>query len=185
VAHTSFLVDAARDGDRSALTTLFTRHEGRLLAWVRATMPHPLTLRISAEDIVQETLLQAVRKVGGFQPTGDSGSFYRWLVGIARFKLMEARRAQRAAKRANERPLTGPVASSQTSPSGRVLAGERAQRLSEALATLPERQALAVRLRWLEGLSVAETAAKLECSETAVKSLVCRGMADLAGRLSR
>jgi len=147
-------------------------------------MPHGLSLRIGAEDIVQETLLEAVRKVDGFVPSGAPGSFYRWLVGIARFKLREAARAQKAAKRAHERPLSGPVAASQTSPSGRALAGERAEGLAQALACLPERQALAVRLRWLDGLSVSETAKQLECTESAVKSLVCRGMADLAARLS-
>jgi RNA polymerase sigma-70 factor (ECF subfamily) len=55
--------------------------------------------------------------------------------------------------------------------------------LHHALLALPERQAEAVRCRYLEGLSLAETAERLECSEPAVKALVCRGLADLAGRV--
>ncbi|MHC5211488.1 MAG: RNA polymerase sigma factor [Planctomycetota bacterium] len=180
MTHTTRLVDAACAGDRAALATLFARHEGRLLAFVRARMSTDLGRRITPEDVLQETLLEASRKLDSFVPQEDGASFYRWLVGIARHKVMEADRARQAKKRAAEIELDRDPARSQTSPSGHAMRAEGASRLHEALATLPERQAEAVRLRYLEGMSLAETADRLACSESAVKALVARGLAALA-----
>ena len=177
-------IRAARDGDRYALAELYDRHQGRLLGFVRSRIDPALARRVAPEDLVQETLLEATRKIAEFDPVAGP-AFYRWLVEIARFKLREAARAQQAGKRAAERPMEESVRAVQTSPSGRAMRGERALQLHEALATLPERQAEAVRLRYLEGRSVAETAEILESTEAAVKSLVSRGMQELAGRVDR
>jgi len=180
-SETTRLLDAARAGDRVALEDLYTRHQGRLLQVIRARMPAHLARRVAPEDVLQETLLESSRKIDAFEPRGPS-SFYRWLVAIARFKLSEAARAQRADKRARERPLEQPVLAEQTSASGRAMRGEQRLELHAALAALPERQAEAVRLRYLEGRTLAETAAALEASEPAVKALVSRGLMALATR---
>ena len=177
------LVGAACAGDRAALDALCARHAGRLLSAIRARLPAQVAARLTAEDILQETLLEAARKVGAWRSEGE-GSFYRWLVGIARFKILEAQRAGLAGKRALETTLDGDLARSQTSPSGGAMRVERADALASALGRLPGRQAEAVRLRYLEGASVAQTAVALECTESAVKALVARGLADLARTLS-
>jgi RNA polymerase sigma factor (sigma-70 family) len=113
---------------------------------------------------------------------GPSG-FYAWLVRIAEFKLLEADRRRRAKKRGNPAPLEVDPISLQTSVAGRVSRGEHALRIADALALLPESQAAAVRLRYLQGLSLAETAERLDTTPAAVKALVARGLAQLAGRL--
>lgn len=182
-SETSRLVAAARDGDRLALDDLYARHQGRLLSFLRASMAGGSAQGFCAEDVLQETLLESTRKIAAFEPRGRA-SFYRWLVAIARFKLTEAARAQGAKKRARA-PLDEDVAGSQTSPSGHMMRGERRDGLLQALAELPDRQADAVRLRYLEGQSVAEVAGQLDCSESAVKALVSRGMAELASRLGQ
>ena len=182
---TFFLIGRARVGDREARDRLFARHSGRLLGFVRARMPAPLALRTAPEDVLQETLLEAARKLDRFEEQaagGDRSSFYRWLVGIARFKLSEAVRSAGAAKRDLD-PLDHSVAASQTSPSGHALRTEAHDALAGALDALPKRRAEAVRLRYLEGLTVAETAARLGCSESAVKALVARGLGELGERL--
>lgn len=83
---------------------------------------------------------------------------------------------QQAKKRAAERPLEHSVPGAVTSPSGRAMRAEGALRIEEALADLPERQAEAVRLRYLEGLSVAETCERMDCTEPAVKLNSLKGM---------
>ncbi|MGQ0553564.1 MAG: RNA polymerase sigma factor [Planctomycetota bacterium] len=181
---TTRLVHAAHAGDRRALQDLFAQHQGRLHAFIRARLSLTLARRVPPEDLLQETLLEATRKVAEFEAQGP-GSFYRWLVGIARFKISEAHRAQQARKRSlvDEVEDEADLAGSLTSPSGRAMRNEGADRVLGALRELGERQAEAVRLRYLEGLSVAETAERLACSEAAVKALVGRGLDELARRL--
>lgn len=183
MSDTQRLLDEARAGNRGALDVLYARHHGRLIAFIRARMGGGLARCVAPEDILQETHLESARKIGEFEPRGPA-SFYRWLVEIARFKIAEAERAQRAHKRALETPLEDPPAASQTSPSGRAMRSERAALLLQALAALPEAQAEAVRLRYLEGLTIAETAERLARSEAAVKALVSRGLAALSQEIS-
>jgi RNA polymerase sigma-70 factor, ECF subfamily len=182
VSETSRLVGAAGAGDRAALDALCARHAGRLLSAIRARMPAAVAQRVDAEDILQETLLEAARRIEAFEPRGD-GAFYRWLVGIARFKISEAQRAGHARKRALEVSLDGEPWRSQTSPSGGAMRAERHERVARALLALPERQAEAVRLRYLEGATLEEAAAGLQCTPAAVKALVARGLLELARAL--
>jgi len=181
---TDLLIAAARGGDRRALDELFARHRGRLVALATCRMEARLAASVSADDIAQETCLEAARKIETFEPRGPE-SFYRWLAGIARFKISEAARAQRAMKRAAPTPLDAEPAGDGTSPSGRAIRAENAARLRAALGAIPDDQAEAVRLRWLEGRSVAEAAGLLGKSEPAVKALVARGLASLAARIPR
>jgi RNA polymerase sigma-70 factor (ECF subfamily) len=179
---TARLVQDARAGSREALDALYERHRGRLLAFAASRMTPALASFVSPEDIVQEAHLESARKIETFEPS-DGAAFYRWLVKIAAFKISEANRQRQAKKRAAG-PLEREPESPDTSPSGRVARDERHERLREALAALPDAQAEAVRLRYLEGLSVAEAAARLERTEGAVKALVTRGLAALAARLT-
>jgi RNA polymerase sigma-70 factor (ECF subfamily) len=179
---TGRLLAEARAGNRDALDALFARHRGRLLAFLRARMGPAAGSTVGAEDLLQETLLEAARKLGAFEDRGPA-SFYRWLVAIARFKVSEAGRARRAAKRSREEPLAADPPGRGTSPSGGAARAERADLLREALEGLPEAQAEAVRLRYLEGCTVAETAERLGRSPAAVKALVSRGLEGLGERL--
>lgn len=172
----------AQGGDASALDVLLEHHRGRLTAFVASRMHPGLRGYLEPDDVVQETCLEASRKLGAFVPERP-GSFYRWLVGIAAFKLKEADRHRRALKRGRPAPLEMDPVSLQTSVAGRVGRGERARRIAEALETIPATQAEAVRLRYLQGLSVAETAERLETTPAAVKALVARGLARLGTRL--
>lgn len=165
-----------------AIEELLESHRGRLLAFLQLAMSQALARRVAPEDILQETLLEATRKLGDFQSRGPS-SFYAWLVAIARFKIAEAERALRADKRACEQPLELDPVQSGTSPSARAMRAERDGLLRAALDELPEAQAEALRLRYLEGLSLAEAAARMRRSEAAVKGLVTRAFAALAVRL--
>lgn len=182
MSDTERLIAGALGGDRAALELLFARHRGRLVAWLGMVVPPALARRVGAEDIAQETLLEAARKLAHFEARGSS-SFYAWLVGIARFKLADARRAERADKRAEPAELTRDPTGVATSPTQAAQRADRAQLVRRALAELPPAQAEALRLRYLEGLSTAEVARATGKSEVAVKSLVSRAFAELAGRV--
>jgi len=61
---------------------------------------------------------------------------------------------------------------------------EDAVRLAEVLASIPEDQREAVRLRHLEGWSLAELQKHFDRSETAVASLIKRGLENLRKKLN-
>ena len=178
------LLQEARGGSSDAFDALYARHRGRLLAFAASRLPAAAAHSVAPEDIVQETHLESARKIDSFEPQGPA-AFYRWLVGIARFKITEATRAGQAKKRAMVKPLSVEPAAAQTSPSGAAMRSERATRLARALDSLPDAQAEAVRLRYLEGCTLSETAERLERSVAAVKALVSRGLGELAARFSR
>jgi RNA polymerase sigma-70 factor (ECF subfamily) len=60
---------------------------------------------------------------------------------------------------------------------------ERAVRLAEALATLPEKQREAVVLRHWHGCSLVEIGARLGCTTAAVTGLLHRGLRNLRKQL--
>jgi RNA polymerase sigma-70 factor (ECF subfamily) len=176
---TQRLLRDAQGGDPLAFDALLDRHRGRLTAFVASRMNPALRGYLEPEDIVQETHVEAARKIADFVDRSPQG-FYAWLVRIAAFKLKEADRRRRAKKRGRPAPLEVEPVSPQTSIAGRASRGEHALRIAAALGEIPESQAAAVRLRYLQGLSVAETAERLDTTPAAVKALVARGLARLA-----
>jgi RNA polymerase sigma-70 factor (ECF subfamily) len=84
-----------------------------------------------------------------------------------------------------EEPLDGePHLAMESSPSQRVLAGEQAVLLAQSLEELPADQREAVRLRFLEGCSLAEIAERLSRSREAAAGLLKRGLFQLRSRLT-
>jgi RNA polymerase sigma-70 factor (ECF subfamily) len=121
-------------------------------------------LRHCADEIVQDVWLTAVRRIRDYDPS--KGDLPSWLRGIATNLLRNRFRRDR---RRDERPLdVDPVA-----PDGRATR-DRAERVAEALAALPERYEAVLRAKYLDGCSVADIAAATGDSEKAVESLLTR-----------
>ena len=68
---------------------------------------------------------------------------------------------------------------SKTSPSGVVIRSEAVVALLDALHQIPETQAEAIRLRYMEGLSLSEIVERMGKSDTAVAGLLKRGLQKL------
>jgi RNA polymerase sigma-70 factor (ECF subfamily) len=123
-----------------------------------------------ADEIVQETWLTAVRRIGRFDPR--RGSFLAWLRGIAanilRNDLRSRRRSPRFRQPSNGRADEGdkvvPIEED----------GDREQRIAAALDVLPEREEAVLRAKYLEGMSVAEIAAAGGETPKGVESLLSR-----------
>jgi RNA polymerase sigma-70 factor, ECF subfamily len=121
-------------------------------------------LRYCADEIVQDVWLTAVRRVRAFDPA--LGDFLSWLRGIAANLLRNRFRRDR---RRDERPLEVDPIAPNAGPER-----ERAERVAEALATLPERYEAVLRAKYLDGRSVADIAAATGDSEKAIESLLTR-----------
>ena len=125
-----------------------------------------LAARLSSEaerdDVVQEALGRAWAKRDQFDPT--RGTPAAWLLAIT---ADQARRA-----RTRRRPLIGLLPS-------RIRPVDDELDLAAAVARLAPRQRLAVDCFYFAGLSVAETAAVMRCSEGTVKSTLSDARARL------
>jgi RNA polymerase sigma-70 factor (ECF subfamily) len=122
--------------------------------------------RDHADEVVQETWLTAVRRVGLFDPA--AGPFAAWLRGVAANLLRnhfrrEVRRARCTVPLDADLPAPGDEADR-----------DRGERVARALAALPERFEAALRAKYLEGRSVVEIAAETGDSPKAVESLLTR-----------
>jgi len=129
--------------------------------WVRpevermARLAARLAPEAERDDIVQEALVRAWTKRRQFDPArGTPGT---WLLAIT------ADRARRARQRRRPSIVFGELP-------GRVRSADDRVDVEFAIGRLPPRQRLAVDCFYFAGLSVAETAAVMGCSEGTVKS---------------
>jgi len=178
--------------DRAELNALFDAARPRLLRVIALRSPPQLAQRVDAEDIVQETLARASARFDQFVQTRKVPVFV-WLRGLALDLLIEfQRRHLGAAKRAVHREvsmrqwlqetsleMTRLWDSDARSPSRIISDRQRGEDLKRALEMLPDNYREVLVLRFFESLSVAETAAALDCSVANAKVLQFRAMKKL------
>ena len=121
------------------------------------------------EDLVQECLLAMHHKRHTYQ---INQPLTAWVHAIARYKLIDLLRAK-GAREALHDPLDDDLAVFAASATD---AGDARRDLDTLLAALPERQRQAIVHVKVNGHSVAETAAELRMSASAVKVSVHRGL---------
>ena len=122
--------------------------------------------------------------------------FYKWLERIVLNKVREVARGARRQKRNIAREVAARsqtttsypellqrITGTGTTPSRAATRRESIGALLTSLARLSDEQRAAVRLRFLEDVSVAEIAARLGKTETAVYTLCARGLKALRERL--
>ncbi|HVS39050.1 MAG TPA: sigma-70 family RNA polymerase sigma factor [Gemmataceae bacterium] len=153
------LRDAVRAGDETAWKTLYEESFAGLYAYVRWRCGG---LRDAADDIVQETWLTAVRRIGRFDPA--RGRFADWLRGIA------ANLLRNHFRRARRQPISGRL----RDPARPADEPGRAERIAGALAALPEHYEAVLRAKYLDGRTVADIAAAGGETPKAVESLLSR-----------
>lgn len=179
----------ARDGDNDAMGALLDEFRPYLRLLAQRAMDGRLAGRVDASDVVQQIYLSAVRKFDEF--TGkDADALAGWLQLIHERNLIDTARKHLAAeKRSVDREATliesEPLDDVElTSPSQRMMRGENAVRLAQALTCLPDDQAEAIRLRHLDGWGLEQISERMDRSKRAVAGLLHRGMENLRDRLS-
>jgi RNA polymerase sigma-70 factor, ECF subfamily len=170
-------------GDGYAFELLVRRHQ----AFVMNLIYRYVGDRARAKDLAQEVFLRIWRAARGYEP---EAKFTTWIYRItANFCLNELKSANK-----NKLPLTrGAIEEAQTlneeitdaSPSAEdvLLAEERSRQISKALQGLPENQRMALILKRYDNLSYDEISKILECSVSAVESLLVRAKRNLQEKL--
>ena len=157
--------DAVLAGDAEAWRRWYDAHFDRLAAYARWRCGGLPEL---ADDVVQETWLVAVRRLGRFDPA--KGAFFDWLCGIASNAARTAIRA-RCRLKARSRQLV-PTDDKPTPDAG--AAADKAERVAAALAALPDHYERVLRAKYLDCEPVNAIAAARGESPKAVESLLAR-----------
>ena len=173
------LVERAQRGDRQCLNRLAALARDRLRVYVyRLTQQEDLT-----QEIVQESLLEMCRVLGKLK---SRDRFWSWLYGIATNKLhrhYRTERTQRNAAAAEER-RRGPMKERQGGLEN-LVSQELKQIVSKAMQRLRTRHKAVLVMRCYDGMSYAEIADSMGCSEFSTRMLFVRAKKSLQKELSR
>jgi len=190
---TRSLVSKALQQDRDAIDLLFQRYRERLRAALRKLIgPKYRLLLADSEDATQDAILSALRRLHLFEYRGE-GSFLAWLLKGAEYEIMRRIRALETQKRSAKGGLLSLdaqdeelLAAKDATPSELHDESELAERVRQALQQLPDREREIIVLRRYLDLSTEEICAELGlATEGAVRALLSRAQARLAGLLSR
>ena len=162
------LVERAQGGDGGAFGELYERFAPEIRRYLLRQVNGR---QETAEDLTAEVFLKAFQRLGGYQARGLP--FTAWLYRIARNHLIDhLRSARNRAVASLDVAPDVPAAGAESE-----LAGVLDRReLAEALTGLSEEQRWVIRLRFLGGLTTAETARLVGKTEDAVKKLQARGL---------
>ncbi|MFT4262370.1 MAG: sigma-70 family RNA polymerase sigma factor [Nocardioides sp.] len=167
------LVELARKGDTDAFGLLYDHYHGAVYRFLY----YRTRSQTLAEDLTSETFFRALRSMTGFRWQGKD--FGAWLMTIARNLATDHFKAGRTRLELTTEDM-GAHDDETESPEAEVLAGLTNEILMQALAKLPDEQRDCVVMRFLQGLSIAETALALGRSDGAIKQLQLRGVRNLA-----
>ena len=185
---------AAKAGDEAAKGELLNRFRPYLNVIAQRLLDSRIQGRLDSTDVVQITYLEASRDFGDFN--GESvESLLAWLRNILKNNVATAhqehlatqkRSARReidlGAKRKTDDSAPGIeniLPSEASSPSQRMMKSEAAAVLALCLEKIPDTQREAIRMRYLEGMSLKNISDRMGKSEMAVAGLLKRGLQGL------
>jgi RNA polymerase sigma-70 factor, ECF subfamily len=167
------LVELARGGDSEAFGLLYDHYNTSVYRFIYYRVGSVAL----AEDLTSETFFRALRSMSSFKWQGKD--FGAWLMTIARNLTADHYKAGRTRLEFATEDM-GAHDSATDGPENAVLASLTNEALLEALGELPPEQQECLIMRFLQGLSIAETAKVLGRSDGAVKQLQLRGVRNLA-----
>jgi RNA polymerase sigma-70 factor (ECF subfamily) len=191
-ADPELLLQEARGGDAATVGRLLELYRRYLTLLARVQIGQRLQGKVDAEDLVQETFLEAHQNFGRFRGTSEP-ELVRWLRQILAANLADLLRRylgaqgrdvrlEREIEDAFDRSsvlLDRGLVAQQSSPSQQAARREQAVLLADALEQLPADYREALVLRHLEGLTFPEVARRMGRSLDSVEKLWMRGLAQL------
>ena len=137
--------------------------------------------REEAEEAAQDVFLRIHRSLGGFQGRAKIST---WIWRITTNVCLSRRELKR-------RPVTtsldadgaAEVPDESPDPESSFIVSEESDRLGRSIASLPDREAAAITLYYLEGMDYKEIAGILDIPAGSVATALHRGRERLAGRL--
>jgi RNA polymerase sigma-70 factor (ECF subfamily) len=191
------LLARALAADRAAQGELLTLYRNYLLVLARTQLDRFLRVRCDASDLVQETLLDALRDFPRFAGNSER-ELIAWLRRILSRNLADQVKHHKAQVRTLERQesleglldrscaaVQDALAKGISSPSARASQREQAVLLADALARLPDDYREVIVLRNFQALRFEQIAARMGRSAGAVRMLWARSLERLHQEMER
>lgn len=132
------------------------------------------SLESLSEDLCQETFIKAYKSLENFRD--EEATFSTWLYTIARNTVLsELRKNKNKDAIYLEDTHLVPSSDKKDVPEHELLRNEKINMVRKAIQALPENQKTALLLREYEQLDYFEISKVMNCSVSAVKSLIFRG----------
>lgn len=167
------LVHAAQKGDALAFGELYNRYVDSVYRYVLFRVGD----RSWAEDLTSETFVRALRRISTVSYQGrDVGA---WFMTIARNLVLDhvkSSRHRREVATADIGDTPGRTAGVTSGPEDEVITAATNAELMRCVAKLTSDQQECIVLRFMQGLSVADTAAVMGRNEGAIKALQHRAV---------
>ena len=155
------LIRRVAAGDQLAMRTLFARHRIPLYRWLLRIVRDETT----AEDLLSDVFLDVWRQAASFE---GRASVSTWLLAIARYKALSARRS-RVDSELDER-IVSTIADPADNPEAVLQKKNRSEVLRDSLATLSPEHGEVIDLVYYHGKSVKEVADIVGVGEATVKT---------------
>jgi RNA polymerase sigma-70 factor (ECF subfamily) len=155
------LIRRVAAGDQLAMRTLFARHRIPLYRWLLRIVRDETT----AEDLLSDVFLDVWRQAASFE---GRASVSTWLLAIARYKALSARRS-RVDSELDER-IASTIADPADNPEAVLQKKNRSEVLRDSLATLSPEHGEVIDLVYYHGKSVKEVADIVGVGEATVKT---------------
>jgi len=169
------IVARAQAGDANAFGELYDRYVDVVYRYIYYRVSNA-TL---AEDLTSETFIRALRRITSY--TWQGRDFGAWLVTIARNLIADHFKSGRYRLEVATSDLVEAGADRrEDGPENEVLSAITNEALLEAVKALGPEQQECISLRFLQGMSVAETAAIMGKNEGAIKALQYRAVKSLS-----
>jgi RNA polymerase sigma-70 factor, ECF subfamily len=171
------------EGDDTSFALLLERHRGPVVHFLYRMVQNQAV----SEELAQEVFLRVYRSRLKYEPTAK---FTTWLFRIATHVALNSIRDAKKEKgheSLDEEMLDGlerQVADRQPTVEQQMVHEVKRREVRQAIEALPAKQRAAVLMHKYEGLDYAQIASVLDCSESALKSLLFRAYESLRGRLA-
>jgi len=162
------LVARTLAGDDAAFDELLARYRKPVLNFAYRLLGDAT----EAEDVAQDAFVRAYRHLADYHPRRQ---FSTWLFAIARHAAIDRLRYR-------QRHPTAPLAAA-PEPAASPRYDDLGEHIAAAIAGLPEDQRTAIVLAEYHGLSHAEIAGVMDCTEKSVESRLYRARAALREKL--
>ncbi len=172
----------AQAGDDAGFSRLVEHYRGPLVCFLYRMVLNQAV----AEELAQDVFLRVYRARGRYQVTAK---FSTWLYRIATNRALNWRRDMRKERGHESLDETRPDRTRREIPDRRLtveqalLRRDAVEQIRRAIAALPGKQRAALLLHKYQELEYTQIARALECSESAVKSLLFRAYEHLRASL--